>query len=376
LLSVPIVRPRAERPERINSTVLIVGPFPPPVHGASLVTSLITERVAERGNVVVSNISPDNLERGLRYHVTRVFRVFASAWRLVRCSRTAGRGVYMSVAGGGGILYNIVLLLLARVFGYRIFLHHHSHSYINCRNQLMALLVWIGGRATIHICMCVAMANELRNVYPKLGVVTILSNAAIVPRGTPSRHPRETGIRLGHLGNLFLEKGLDTVIDLFRAICRQGIGGRLLLAGPAPTPESAAIINEAIREFGDVIEYRGPVYGEAKKLFFRDIDVFIFPSCYHETQPLVIFEAMSSGVPVIAYARGCIGSDLANGGGVGIPTDHDFLGTALRVIGEWAEDREKLERASRAAFDRAERLREDAQDGLNRLVDLLTVKGN
>ncbi|OGP75340.1 MAG: hypothetical protein A2W09_07215 [Deltaproteobacteria bacterium RBG_16_50_11] len=179
------------------------------------------------------------------------------------------------------------------------------------------------------------------------------------------------------MGNLFLEKGLDKVIDLFRAVCREGIEGRLVLAGPVLTPESATLINVAIDEFGEGFDYRGSVYGEAKESFFRDIDVFIFPSRYvHETQPLVIFEAMSLGVPVISYSRGCIGDDLSESGGFGIPPESDFVAATLPIIREWAENRAKLEHSSCAAFEKAERLREGALTDLHRLVNLIAVPGH
>jgi glycosyltransferase involved in cell wall biosynthesis len=283
----------------------------------------------------------------------------------------------MSLAGGVGILYNIFLLLLSRILLYRIFLHHHSYAYIDRRSLFMDLLIRLGGRETMHICLCPGMAGKLRNIYPNVGEVTVLSNAALMPRVIPSQHPREAIIRLGHLGNLFLEKGLDKVIDLFRAVCREGIEGRLVLAGPVPTQESATLINAAIDEFGEGFDYRGAVYGEAKESFFRDIDVFIFPSRYvHETQPLVIFEAMSSGVPVISYSRGCIGDDLSESGGLGIPPGSDFVAATLPIIREWAENRAKLERSSSAAFEKAERLREGAQADLHRLVNLIAVPGS
>ena len=53
------------------------------------------------------------------------------------------------------------------------------------------------------------------------------------------------------------------------------------------------------------VEIIGPVYNEEKKQFFSDIDLLILPSI-NEAEPLVIYEAFSYGIPVVAFGVGCI----------------------------------------------------------------------
>ena len=67
------------------------------------------------------------------------------------------------------------------------------------------------------------------------------------------------------------------------------------------------LVREALKKYPDSINYRGPVHGSNKKEFFNDIHIMLFPSRYkNEAQPLVVFEALSYGVPVICFNRGCI----------------------------------------------------------------------
>ena len=66
-----------------------------------------------------------------------------------------------------------------------------------------------------------------------------------------------------------------------------------------------------------MLEYRGALYGADKDAFFEAIDVFIFPTRYkNEAQPTVIFEAMSRGVPILSYERGCIKGQVGGAGAV------------------------------------------------------------
>ncbi|MFY8195373.1 MAG: glycosyltransferase, partial [Novosphingobium sp.] len=121
-------------------------------------------------------------------------------------------------------------------------------------------------------------------------------------------------LRLGHLSNLSLEKGLDRFLS-----CGFGPDGtartdrRLVLAGAPSTPEATEALEKAALVLGDTLETHGAVSGERKAAFFRDIDLFVFPSLYrHEAQPLVALEALAYGKPVIAlgfgYLAGLVGS--------------------------------------------------------------------
>ena len=58
---------------------------------------------------------------------------------------------------------------------------------------------------------------------------------------------------------------------------------------------------------------RGTVLGEAKSRFYADIDLFLFPSLYaHETQSIVVPEAMAAGMPVLVAAFGIVLAVIKN----------------------------------------------------------------
>ena len=84
-------------------------------------------------------------------------------------------------------------------------------------------------------------------------------------------------------------------------------------------------------------EYRGMVTGQRKEDFFRDIDVFIFPTRYrNELSPLVVVEATLRGIPVITYGVGCLAQNTLGPGNLVLDPGEDFAAAAIRRMEIWS----------------------------------------
>ncbi|MFN4281739.1 MAG: glycosyltransferase family 4 protein [Alphaproteobacteria bacterium] len=346
-----------------GARVFVVGPYPPPVHGAAMVTAAIADRLEAHVEVRRCDISPGRLSRGPVYHLRRVWRVLAATAAI---AENVGRPgcVYISAAGGSGLLYNLALAAVARLLRQRVFVHHHSFAYLDRDSAIMRLLTKVAGSAAVHVALCPRMAARLRERYPAVARHMVLSNAAFHPPAAGMEAAGTGALRLGHMGNLSDEKGLDLVLELFREASSSGLAARLVLAGP-PADETAARAIAAAREVhGDGLDYRGPVYGEDKDRFFADIDLFLFPTRYvNEAEPIVLFEAMARGVPVIAYERGCIAEQLGEGAaaaGIVVPPQEPFVRRAAAGLRELAQTPDRLAAARRAASARMARLHDEA----------------
>lgn len=96
-------------------------------------------------------------------------------------------------------------------------------------------------------------------------------------------------ICIGYLGRLSPEKNIINLIKAVRALESENI--RLMIAGSGP------LYNRLKRLETDRIKVLG--YVEDAAAFYRSLDVFVLPSKL-EAQPIVLLEAMASGLPVIA----------------------------------------------------------------------------
>jgi glycosyltransferase involved in cell wall biosynthesis len=147
------------------------------------------------------------------------------------------------------------------------------------------------------------------------------------------------GITVAFVGALCVRKGAHL---LLRAWARAGIRGRLLLAGgiePAIAAHCADLLNRAdVRHLGHVADI-GRVY--------RSADMLAFPSL-EETGPLVTYEAMSCGLPVLVSPMG--GGAVVRPGEDGIvrdPFDEEAWVDALRELAEKPDERERWGAAAR-----------------------------
>jgi glycosyltransferase involved in cell wall biosynthesis len=356
---------------RPGQTLLAIGPLPPPVHGYSLITSLVIERLQRAVSVEVVNIAPQNLVRGWLYHLTRMRRAAAALWALLR--RPAhGRALYLAIAGGAGVLYDIPFAAAARLRGHRIFIHHNAFTYLTRRSRWTAMLVALAGRDSTHICLCPTMARRLREHYPRARHAVVLSNAALVAPAGVARPTGGGGFRIGFLSNLIPEKGLDTAIATLAALCERRTDVTLVVAGPIVGPSAQQMIDAAKQRFGCAFDYRGAVYGAEKTRFFHDVDVLLFPSRYaNEAQPLVVLEALAHGVPVIATARGCIPDDLTEGGIVVFP-ETEFVPAAVAAIMDWCAEPLAFSRLRDAAYAHSVDMHRAAQGHLDRLIGAMS----
>ncbi len=358
-----------------RAPVIVIGALPPPTHGYSVVTASIVEHLrSAAAQVEVAAISPTTLVRGIVYHLQRVWRVGRALITLLRGSRRRSRAAYLAVSGGAGVVYDLLLASVARLLAYRLFIHHHAFSYVDRWSGSRAALIAASGRSAVHICLCPTMAARLRSRYPHAKNVIIQSNAAFVEVSKP-HHQRGPGpFRIGFMSNLAPEKGLDTVIEVFRSLRVRHADVALVLAGPvAPYADSQSLLHRAKQEFSDSLDYRGPIFGAQKQRFFADIDVFLFPTRYvNEAQPLVVLEALAAGVPVIATARGCIGDDLTAGGMV-VYRDTDYTPATMALLSACIADRSRVMALSMAAHQRAVELQQSAMRSLSDLVGTITV---
>ncbi len=165
------------------------------------------------------------------------------------------------------------------------------------------------------------------------------------PEGLPGKGTRAPGdaLRIGFLGSLFPNKGLDRLIDAFLTLAPQLAELRIAGAGD-PGYEASLRSRTASR---DDVRWMGVVRPEA---FLPELDVLVVPSLVQEAMGRVVIEAFAHGVPVIAANRGGL-PELFRGecGWLYDPDDRDRLPAILQQILGRREIVEPMRKAARAA---------------------------
>ncbi|HZB90795.1 MAG TPA: glycosyltransferase family 4 protein [Stellaceae bacterium] len=349
---------------RIRPRVLFIGLFPPPVNGQRIVTQCMFEQLDAAATVARFDI--DRFRRLGPF--SKLLSAIAACGVLVIARLRGYSTLYLAPHSGAGLIYSCLIALASRLCGFALVVHYHSYRNLGRYTRLMAGFLALCGPNALHIALAPPMARDLRRLYRSARQVTVLSNTTFVAPRAVERHFAERRLRVGHLSNLSREKGIDSVLDCMRGLWARGVGVELWLAGPAEDAHTGRLIAGAQAEFGDRIKYLGRLVSAQVTAFYDEIDIFLFPTAYeHEAEPLVVVDAVSAGVPVIATDRGCIGYLLGITGGRVLAAEA-FVAQSVEQIAAWARDPAQLVASSAQAQARFAELHEHSRRQLERLL--------
>ena len=149
-----------------------------------------------------------------------------------------------------------------------------------------------------HVSLMVSPSHHLRaNLVRHLGLhedEIVVCPFGITPVGPTS--PRDRRLRVGYVGAVSFHKGVHVLLDAFAS----GIDADLDVFGRV-APDFDAARGADLRARATV---HSSVNAASRAAMYAAMDVLVLPSVCHENFPLVIREAFTAGVPVVA-------SDLA-----------------------------------------------------------------
>jgi glycosyltransferase involved in cell wall biosynthesis len=321
--------------------MLFMGLFPPPINGQRIVTQRMFERFDAATTVACYDVDRFPQIGPL----SKLLSAIAACFVLLAARLRGYSMLYLAPHSGAGLTYSCLIALASRCFGYELTVHYHSYRNVGRYSRLMATFIAICGRNATHIVLAPPMARDLQRLYGQARRVIVVSNTIFVAPRQVTRRFGERRLRIGHLSNLSREKGIGTVLQCMHELKKRGVDAELWLAGPAEDADTSALIACAQAEFGESVSYLGRLGPREVARFYEDIDIFLFPTFYeHEAEPLVLIDAVSAGVPVIATDRGCIGYLIGSAGSV-LPAAR-FIDRAVEQIALWANSPGLLSDAS------------------------------
>lgn len=352
-------------------TVIAAAQVPPPINGLTLISARVIEAF-KAGNFgvrviplapIASAIPRNRFARRL-LRARHTFWTYISLIRHVRQLPEREVIFYITISGGIGQLLELPMIAIARALRCRVVIHHHSFAYLHDWSLLCSFVLWTAGSNSIQLCLGDSMKTRLDVLYGRRPTY-IISNAMFLPElktaigaeHTPVKH---AGIHLGFLGNIEAAKGIFEFIETVRTLKSRGIVVHATVAGPFVDADIQRRVLSGTENLPEV-RFVGAVFGDTKRDFFRSIDILLFPTAYaNEAEPVVILEALSYAVIVLASRRGCIG-DVLSGELAACCLPHaEFPEKASELIMRMAESDEERNHLSRSARDRAEWLAQHA----------------
>jgi glycosyltransferase involved in cell wall biosynthesis len=122
---------------------------------------------------------------------------------------------------------------------------------------------------------------------------------------------RDGVFRIGYLARIAPEKGLHLLVEAYAGFRKRWAGeSRLEIAGYLGPEYEAYLLSVRSQAeqwgIGGELHYRGELERRDKIDFLASLDAFCVPAVYDDPKALYALEAMASGVPVVAPARGAL----------------------------------------------------------------------
>lgn len=298
--------------------LIMIGPFPLPVHGMSLANQFIKERLSRNSSFEVQAYDT-NLERQIKpkerqgrfeffYLIKSLTNLTSTLFFLLKnpgsiAYFTPGQSIL-------GLIRYAPAIILSLLINKKTILHiHGSRLAENIRRapwffrKCSKLFL---KKVSVVIALSPSIAEYYRN---SLGLenVYVCMNGVNIPKLTSTQIEGKyfnKPLKCLFLSNLMVEKGILELLDAVSFLNKNGYEIHLDLAGEIE-PTASGTINKYIQDNPEIFTYHGVVHGEKKASLLRSNSIFCLPS-YDEGIPLAILEAYAYGCTVITTDVGGI----------------------------------------------------------------------
>ncbi len=140
----------------------------------------------------------------------------------------------------------------------------------------------------------------LRRGVPRERLVSVANGVAAIEPIRPMQRAGNRNWRLGLIALMRPRKGVEVALEAMARLKSQGTPVCLDLIGGFETPAYEAAIGKLIGdlELHDVVQLKG--FTRDVPAAVRELDALLLPSLFGEGMPMVVLEALSAGVPVVA----------------------------------------------------------------------------
>jgi glycosyltransferase involved in cell wall biosynthesis len=343
--------------------ILIIGQLPPPVHGSNVMTELFMSSLRKQGYdaYIVEKTFSKRPDQVGKISILKFFKIPILIFRLIILlfKKPPDLCFFFISLGITSFLVDALLLIILRLFNVEYVLYIHGVGFEKlCANSgnIVNLMV----RKTLSDALgALVLGDRLkpdirRHIADER--IFVLPNA-IPSIGTDGSIPLECAgkpIRILYLSNLRPEKGTMEFLLMSKQVVKEFPGVRFILAGPSTSERYSQEICAFIEreKLQDYFEIPGGIYGAEKDKFFKESDIFVFPS-HNEAFPLVIMEAMQWSLPVVVSTVGSI-PEMVIDGSTGYLVDYTDVAQLTDRVLRLVKDRDLRIRMGNSGKERFE----------------------
>lgn len=340
--------------------ILFVCNLPPPVHGSNVINQLVINNsrlnnkysclvFPYRFNDQLSDVGSIHLEKFINY-------LILVSKLIVTLLRYRPDYVYFVPAVKGlAFLRDYITLTIAKVLYPQVILHIHGQGFKSNTSSFMKYIIY---RSFFHKAEIILLSPLLLSdicEFIDLDRVSFVSNGIDCSYDNNKSKCRVARPpRILFLSNLHIAKGPIVLLNASLILRDRGYRFSIMYCGsPSRELPIEDFLNE-IRErnLNNIVEYIGPKYGEEKSDILNSSDIFAFPST-DECFPLVILEAMASGLPIVTTNVGAIPEIVEEGktGFIVPPGDARSLAEKLGTLIEHSGLRAQFGRHGRDKYE-------------------------
>ena len=300
--------------------ILFILHLPPPIHGAAMMGKYIQEselinssfdcfciNLATAGSL--SDIGHISLKKLLKYffllkHISNVVREIRP--ELVYITPNAGRKAFFK---------DFIVVQMLKSMGCKVIAHYHNKGVSAYQSK------WVYNFFYKRFFSNLKVILLAENLYKDMAKYVKREDVYICPNGIPSSCKEEMEARRNNviphllfLSNLLISKGVIVLLDALKILKEKEYTFVCQFIGGETAEINAVQFFEEVnkRELSDLVTYVGRKVREEKEAFFRQADIFVFPT-YYETFGLVNLEAMEYKLPVISTNEGGIPDIVKDG---------------------------------------------------------------
>lgn len=339
----------------MKKRILFIDPLPPPIHGSSIISQYIKESkiINDAFDCDYINLSTSRKmdEIGI-WNPFKIIRLLSALLKELGLLFTNRYDLcYLAITcHGKGFLKDAPFVLLCKLFRNKIIIHQHNKGmskYVD-RWPYRWLLPMVYKDAKV-----ILLSWRL---YSDIEKVVARENIYICPNGIPNidykyKERNNSVPRLLFLSNLIPSKGVYILLDALKLLQDRGVSFVCNFVGGETKQIDTKRIGDNIQKRGlsSSVCYLGQIFGEEKRLLYKESDVFVFPT-QNECFGLVILEAMQFGLPIVTTDEGGI-PEIVNDGESGFICEKSNPPMLADYIESLLKDRELRIRMGKSGAD-------------------------